>query len=199
MSDNKLEKRFQKNQWYLSREQLIKFGLTQYSIKNLEENKIILKITNSLYRWTKVDFEGNDDFLDISHIEPKGVFCLYTAMNFYKLTSFVSNKYFLAIPRERWIRKGLAQYPIVVKKWKDEFFDLGVDLIRMGRFTFRIYNLEKTICDCVKYRKELGLNTLKEVLTAYLHSKKRNMHKLSTYAETLGVATILKEYTGMIL
>ncbi|MHA1719421.1 MAG: type IV toxin-antitoxin system AbiEi family antitoxin domain-containing protein [Promethearchaeota archaeon] len=199
MGDIELKKIFQKNKWYLSREHLIKLGFNQNSIKNMVGNKQILKITNSLYRWKNIDLGGNDDYLDISHIEPKGVFCLYTAMNFYQLTTYVSTKYYLAIPRERWIRKGLEQYPIVVKKWKDAYFDLGIDLIKLGRFTLRIYNLEKTVCDCVKYRKELGLNILKEVLTAYFRLKNKNLRKLSMYAETLGVAKVLKEYAGMIL
>ncbi len=199
LDGDELKKIFQINRWYLSRDQIIKLGISRNSLKKLVQNQKILRITPSLYRWKEVDLGGYDDLVDISQIEPKGVFCLYTAMDFYHLSTFVSSKYHLAISRTKWIPKGLEQYPIVVKKWKDKYYDLGIDLIKVGDRSIRIYNLEKSVCDCLRYRKELGLNTLKEVLTTYIQEKSRNMGKLSQYAETLGVSKILKEYAGMLL
>lgn len=194
-----LKKRFQKNNWYLSSNQLMKLGESRYSINRLVANNNILKISSSLYRWKNADLDGNDDFLDISKIEPQGVFCLYTAMQYYHLSTFISDKYYFAIPRTNWKRKGLEQYPIVIKTWKNRSFDLGIEHIKLGRYSIRMYNLEKTVCDCIRYRNELGLNTLKEVITAYFQSKKKNTRKLMQYANELGVGKILKEYTGLIL
>jgi len=199
MNNSELKKVFQRYNWYLSNEKLKKLDISNYFILQMVDKGKIIKIKDGLFRWKNADLDGRDDFLDIANIEPNYVFCLYTAMNFYHLTSFVSNKYYIAIPRKNWIKKGLENYPVVIKKWKDIYFDLGIDLIKLGKFTFRIYNIEKTICDSIRYRKELGLNTLKEVLTTYFRSKKKNIHKLNLYAEALGVGKILKEYAGMIL
>lgn len=198
MNKNQLEKYFQQNNWYLSRDHLLKLGLTRNSISNLVEKNKIIKITNSLYRWKDTDLGGIDDYQDILHIEPKGVFCLYTALNYYDLTTFISNKYYVAIPKTAWVREGLKQFLIVVKRWEAKYYELGIDIVNFGGSPVRMYNLEKTICDCLRYRKEIGLNTLKEVLLTYLRSKKKNFSKLSMYAEALGVQKILNEYTRLL-
>lgn len=199
MNNSELEKVFQKNNWYLSSDKLKKLDINNYFIIKLVDTGKIIKIKDGLFRWKNADLDGRDDLLDIANIEPNYVFCLYTAMNFYHLTSFVSNKYYISIPRKIWIKRGLEKYPVVIKKWQGNYYDLGIDLIKLGRFSFRIYNIEKTICDCIRYRKELGLNTLKEVLNNYFRSRKKNMSKLTLYAETLGVGKKLKEYAGLLL
>jgi len=199
MKNSELKKVFQKNNWYLSNEKLKKFDISNYYISQMVDKGKIVKIKDGLFRWKNADLDGRDDFHDIANIEPNYVLCLYTAMNFYHLSSFVSDKYYIAIPRKIWIKKSLEKFPIVIKKWQGNNYELGIDLIKLGRASFRIYNIEKTICDSIRYRKDLGLNILKEVLTTYFRSKNKNISKLNLYAETLGVGKILKEYAGMIL
>lgn len=111
----------------------------------------------------------------------------------------MSNKYHFAIPRKYRIKKGLENYPVIIRKWQGDNFNLGIDIMKLGKFSIRIYDLEKTICDSIRYRNEIGLNTLKEVLTTYFQSKQRNIQKLTEYAEKLHVFKILKEYSGMII
>jgi len=145
------------------------------------------------------DLNGYDELVEISQIEPEGIFCLYTAMHFHNLSTFISDKYYITIPRNKWTKKLLNNYPIIIKKWQYDNFDLGIDLIGIDKQSFKIYDIEKTVCDCVRYRKELGLDTLKEVLMDYLEYKKRDLNKLSLYAKKLRVDEILKEYIGMLI
>ncbi|WP_457557987.1 type IV toxin-antitoxin system AbiEi family antitoxin domain-containing protein [Candidatus Harpocratesius sp.] len=194
-----LKQIFQRNSWYMTRKNLLKAGLNRYDLDTLVRNEVITKVTSKLYKWKKINFGEYEDLIDISVIEPRGVFCLYTAMDFYKLSTFVSDKYYLAILRSDWVPKGLEQYPVVIKKWTRKTFSLGIDLQKVGKNTIRIYNLEKTVCDCVRYRNELGLNTLKEILTSYLQKKTKDLQKLYLYAELLGISKVLNNYLGMIL
>jgi predicted transcriptional regulator of viral defense system len=198
MKKNQLKNYFKQNNWYLSKDRLNKLGFSRNSIIDLIEKNKIIKISNSLYRWTETDLGGIDDYSDISHIEPKGVFCLYTALNYYDLTTFISNKYYLAIPKSCWVREGLKQFPIVVKRWEQKYYELGIDLVNFGGFPVRMYNIEKTICDCMRNLKEVGLNTLKEVLSTYLQSKKKNISKLNLYGKALGIYKPLNEYARML-
>lgn len=200
MNERTLKTHFKKNDWYMSFTQLIALGVNRNRINQLIEKRFIFKITNSLYRWMGVDLDGHDDLYDIAHIEPEGVFCLYTAMNFYHLTSFMPSYYYFAIPRKKWMRKGLQKYPVVIKKWDDKYFNLGIRSFKLGKYSIRMYNLEKTVCDCIRYRNEIGFNTLKEVLTTYLYSNTdKNSRKLTQYAKKMGVDQKLKEYSRLII
>ena len=50
----------------------------------------------------------------------------------------------------------------------------------------KAYDLERSICDVIKFRKRLDLDTVKYSIKKYLKSNKRNMKKLLEYAEKLG-------------
>ncbi|MHA1521010.1 MAG: type IV toxin-antitoxin system AbiEi family antitoxin domain-containing protein [Promethearchaeota archaeon] len=199
MNTTDLKRRFKKKNWYLTKNELNSLDVSDYIIGKFLQNNTIIKISSGLYRWKNLESSENEDLLDIFQIEPTSVLCLYSAMQFHHLSSFISTKYYIAIPREKWIRKNLDNYPVVIKKWTGLYFDLGIDLIKIEGSTFRIYNLEKTVCDCVRFRNEIGLNTLKEILSTYFNSKKNDIPRLMLYAEKLHIDKILKNFAGMIV
>ena len=94
---------FKKNNWYYlkSKHKEHKDLISDHTLEQLVDQGSIIKMKAGLYRWIEIYSEGHEDLIDISMIEPRGVFCLYTAMYIYDLTSFVSSKYFFAIPRKR--------------------------------------------------------------------------------------------------
>ena len=51
----------------------------------------------------------------------------------------------------------------------------------------KAYDLERSICDIIKFRKRLDLDMVKYSIKKYLKSNKRNMKKLLEYAEKLGI------------
>ena len=51
----------------------------------------------------------------------------------------------------------------------------------------KAYDLERSICDVIKFRKRLDLDMVKYSIKKYLKSNKRNMKKLLEYAEKLGI------------
>ncbi len=189
---------FKKNNWYYEKSKH-KDLISDYELGHLVDQGNIIKMKAGVYRWIEIYSEGQEDLIDLSKIVPRGVFCLYTAMYFHDLTSFVSSKYYLAIPRNRRIPTGVENYPVEIKKWKDNFFDLGIDLKQFGDFYIRIYNREKTVCDCVRFRKDIGQDTLKEVLNSYFNSSQKNYMKLMQYAAALNIKQILEEYSSMLI
>ncbi|MDY5229369.1 MAG: hypothetical protein SPH37_10165, partial [Sodaliphilus sp.] len=57
-----------------------------------------------------------------------------------------------------------------------------------------ITDLERSVCDAVKYRNKIGLDTTAEIIRNYLKKDKRNLSRLSEYAKRLRVANTLKNY-----
>ncbi|MBW9158035.1 MULTISPECIES: hypothetical protein [Clostridium] len=59
--------------------------------------------------------------------------------------------------------------------------------------------IEKTICDCIRYRNKIGIDIVKEGINEYLKRKDRNFNKLMKYAEICRVQKILKQYLEVIV
>ena len=58
----------------------------------------------------------------------------------------------------------------------------------------RITDMERSVCDAVKYRNKLGLDVCAEVIRSYLRKPNRNLTRLQDYAKRLRVFNTLKGY-----
>ena len=136
--------------------------------------------------------------LDVEKVVPGGVLCLYSAWSHYQLTTQVPQEYCLAIKRGRKIT--LPDYPpITLYHWSDTAFNLGITNTEIEGFKVRIYDVEKCVCDAVKYRNKIGIDVCTEIIKEYLKRKDRNVSKLMKYASQLRVAKILGTYLQMEL
>ena len=50
-----------------------------------------------------------------------------------------------------------------------------------------VYDRERTICDCFKYRTKLDSETFSKAINAYVADDKKNLGNLSRYAKELGL------------
>lgn len=57
-----------------------------------------------------------------------------------------------------------------------------------------ITDIERTVCDAVKYRNKIGLDVCGEIIDSYLKTEKRNVSLLLEYAERLRVKQTLTKY-----
>ena len=59
--------------------------------------------------------------------------------------------------------------------------------------------MEKTICDCIRYRYKIGIDIMKESLNNYLSKKEKDLTKLFKYAEILRIGKIVKQYLDVLI
>ena len=56
----------------------------------------------------------------------------------------------------------------------------------------RMYNPEKTLCDCARYRNKIGQDIFREAVTEYLRQPGRDIGKLLDYAMRLRVFSVIR-------
>lgn len=139
-----------------------------------------------------------DTMLDIERIVPGGVVCLYNAWSHYQLTTTVPPYFCVAIERKR--KVVIPQtLPITLYYWKEENLSLGVTEDILSGHTVRITNLERSVCDAVKYRNKIGLDICVEIVRTYLRKEGRNLSLLTEYAKRMRVWSTLKNYLEIAL
>lgn len=139
-----------------------------------------------------------DTMLDIDRIIPGGIVCLYNAWSYHKLTTTIPPSFCVAIERKRKIVIP-PTLPITLYYWKEEFISLGVTEAEVSGHTIHITNLERSVCDAVKYRNKIGLDICAEIVRTYLRKEDRNLSLLVEYAKQLRVFTTLKNYIEIAL
>ena len=163
--------------------QLLADGITYYQLKELLASGQVIRLKHGLYRWTDTPVA---EMAEVSHLVKKGVFCLYSAAFHYGLTTFVSSEYHLAVPKK--YKVVLPAYPpIKLYYWEETAYRTGVQKTDKEGREVDMYDVEKTVCDMVRYRKKVGMDTLKEVLKSYLLREDRNLDKLGKYASAMNI------------
>ena len=131
--------------------------------------------------------------IDIEKIVPGGILCLYSAWNFYRMTTQIPSAYYIAINRDR--KVVVPDFPDIQLVYQNaNILSIGCTEIQIQDFKICIYNKERCVCDAIKYRNKIGIDVMAEVLSSYLKDSGRNIELLRTYAEQLRVLTSLRRY-----
>lgn len=134
-----------------------------------------------------------NNMIDVERIVPHGVLCLYSAFAYYGLSTQVPSSTCIAIEAKRKVR--LPEFPpIDLYFWKKENLEFGVIEKVISGYRVLITDMERTVCDAVKYRNKIGLDVCGEVIDNFLKKENRNISLLHDYAQKLRVNKILTTY-----
>ncbi|MGN1236725.1 MAG: type IV toxin-antitoxin system AbiEi family antitoxin domain-containing protein [Bacteroidaceae bacterium] len=139
-----------------------------------------------------------DTMLDIERIVPGGVVCLYNAWSHYQLTTTIPPSFCVAVERKRKIVIP-PTLPITLYYWKEENLSLGIVKEMMSGHSVHITDVERSVCDAVKYRNKIGLDVCAEIVRTYLKKDRRDLSLLTKYAKCLRVWSTLKNYLEITL
>ena len=131
--------------------------------------------------------------IDVERIVPQGVLCLYSAWAYYQLTTTVPPSFCIAIEAKRKVKLPI-RLPINLYYWKAGNLEFGIVDVEISNYQVRMTDLERSVCDAVKYRNKIGLDLCAESIRTYLRKKERNLSRLMDYAERLRVTKILNNY-----
>ena len=136
--------------------------------------------------------------IDVEKIVPGGVVCLYSAWSHYQLSTQIPSGHCIAIDAKR--KVTISEFPpINLYYWKKEYLNIGVTEMKICGYQVKITDVERSVCDAVKYRNKIGLDVCSEIINEYLKRKDRNISRLCEYAKRLRVYNTLSKYLEVVL
>ena len=196
--DERIHKVFKKHKGFARTKDILAAGIHTRNIKRVREKEQVVQVKRGLYRLADIPLISNQGFVDLARAVPGGVICLLSALSYYELTTFNPSVIAMAICRGS--RKPKINYPPVeFYHFSKKQFEAGINKIKVKGHEIRIYNREKTICDCFRYRNKLGLDIAKEGLSEYLKRKDRDLEKLLEYAEICRIEPLLQTWLNAMI
>lgn len=131
---------------------------------------------------------------------PKGIVCVESALFHFGYSDFAPRKWSIAVPRSMSRTKleidVLAIQPYYVQA---NLYGLGKTADRFNGVELPVYDRERTICDCFKYRSRLDNELFGKALNAYANDANKNLKNLSEYAKRLRVHKKVAELMEVLL
>jgi predicted transcriptional regulator of viral defense system len=159
------------------------------ALNRMMNDNSVSKVKRGLYRLN--DYDHDSSFIEVSKIVPSGIICMFSAWFYYGLTTTIPHENHIAVTQNKKII--LPDYPPVRLYYLSEkFYQLGVTQIGMDGSSVKIYDLEKSVCDAVRFRNKVGLDIAFEVVKNYVRRKDRNLNKVSEYARLMRVEKIMQ-------
>ncbi len=159
---------------------------------------IIEKLYRGLYRLADLPPLGNPDLVSVAMKVPTGVICLISSLSFHEITTQVPHEVYIALRRGTEPPR-LKHPPVRIFWFTGEAFTEGIETPKVDGVQVRIYNPEKTVADCFKYRNKIGLDTAVEALKLYRERKRVKVNEVMRYARICRVEKVMRPYLEALL
>ena len=150
----------------------------------------LIQVRRGIYA-TIDQLSGN--MIDINAIVPDGILCLWSAWSIHQLTTSMPQAFHVAIKRGR--KVTVPSFPkIEIHHYTEGLLNIGAISMIIEGFSIHLYDVERSVCDAVKFRNKVGIDVCSEIINNYIERPDRNLSKLMVYARKLRVGTILEQY-----
>ncbi|MBN2678528.1 MAG: type IV toxin-antitoxin system AbiEi family antitoxin domain-containing protein [Anaerolineaceae bacterium] len=188
---------FQQHSGMLRSSQAIRLGIAPRTLYTLRDIGRIVEVSRGVYRLPDIPLSQHTDLVQVAMRIPKGVICLVSALVFHNLTTQVPHQVYIALPLSA--EKPRLVYPLVRLFWLSQAaYFAGIEEHLLEGVTVRIYNREKTIADCFKFRNKIGLDVALEALKEGL-GQGCKPERLMEFARIDRVEKIMRPYLEALL
>jgi predicted transcriptional regulator of viral defense system len=163
----------------------------------LRDASRIVEVTRGAYRLPDTPSTEYSDLVQVALRIPKGIICLISALAFHNLTTLIPHQVYVALPLNA--EKPRLSYPPVRLFWLSQpAYSVGIEDHLLDGVTVHVYNREKTIADCFKYRNKVGMDVVMEALRESLRQGSK-ADVLLEYARIDRVEKVMRPYLEALL
>jgi predicted transcriptional regulator of viral defense system len=184
---------FRKHGGQLRMSEALEHGITRYMLYSLRDKGVLDQVSRGIYRLVELPPISNPDLVTVSLRFPNAVVCLVSALSFHGITTQIPHEVSIAVPRDSRM-PSLDYPPIQAYRFSDQPYRSGIESHQIDGASVKIYNPEKTLADCFKYRNKIGMDVVLEALKLYKTRKTFNLRELLKYSQICRVEKVISPY-----
>ena len=193
---DRLDLLFQQNNGIVKTAQVLEIGIAKSTFYAYAKQRGMEQAAHGVYvspdTWT--------DAMYLLHLRcAQAVFSHESALFFHDLTDREPLAYSITVKT--------GYNPTRLKSEGVQVFTIKAELHEVGLTTAQtpfghdvpVYDMERTICDVLRSRSHIEMQTFQDALKAYVHRKDKNLRTLVRYAKLFRVEKILRQYLEVLL
>jgi len=156
------------------------------------------KVRRGYYQWV-----NPDDFSEagtVIRLFPDAILCMDTALRYYGYSDRTPADWHLAVSKDSRKSRFNIDYPFIKPYYLEPaLLELGLTKGNIDGHEVRIYDKDRVICDCLRYRNKMDKEIFNKAIQNYIADPAKSIPKLMEYAEPLRVKRTAKELIGVWL
>ena len=173
-------------------------GIRAVDIVNLCNSGYLTRVRHGYYQMAEQSATTEEQML--ATLIPQGIVCVESALYHYGYSDFAPRKWSIAVPRTVSRTKlDVEALPLQTYYVQQDLYELGKTTGDFHGVMIPVYDRERTICDCLKYRSRLDKEVFSKALNTYVNDPEKNLNNLSIYAKKLRVYKKLIELIEVLV
>ena len=173
-------------------------GIPPVYIRRLCDEGRLVRLGRGLYQLPDLaGAEAGHDLAEAARLVPRGVVCLLSALRYHDLTTQLPQAIWLAIPHKaRPPAPSHLSFELV--RASEPAFSAGIERVPIEGVEVPIYGVAKTVADCFKYRRRVGVDVAIEAMRDALQSRKTSVSELVEFSKIDRVSNVMRPYLEAI-
>jgi predicted transcriptional regulator of viral defense system len=151
------------------------------------------KVGPGLYRLTAAEPSEMETIAMVASAVPSGIVCLLSALRIHDIGTQAPSEVWLALDRKA--RK--PSHPparVRIVRFSGAMLTYGVQIHPILDVPVRVTSPARTVVDCFRYRKKLGIDVALEALRETLRARKASADEIMRAAEVCRARTVVRAY-----
>ena len=167
-------------------------------LQQLIDEGYVEKVRYGYYQW--IDEEDFSEAGTVIRLFPDAILCMDTALRYYKYSDRTPAQWHLTVSKDSGKSRFNIDYPFIKPYYVEpKILEIGLSNGNMDGHEVRIYDKDRVICDCLRYRNKMDKEIFNRAIQSYIADPDKSIPKLLEYAETLRVKKVAKDLIGVWL
>jgi predicted transcriptional regulator of viral defense system len=173
-------------------------GVDRSTLARLCQSGQLTRLERGLYGLPAAAVREHIDLEIVAKRVPQAVFCLLTALRLHGLGTQQPRRVWISLPRG--VHRPTLQFPpLEVIHVQPELHRLQVESRRSGPIRLKVYGVEKTLVDCFRHRRRLGMEPVLEALKDAISQRRLNVDELWRQAQAQRMQRVMTPYLEALL
>lgn len=171
-------------------------GIPRTYLRRLVDRGVLEQTSRGVYRMAGAELSELHSLAEVAVRAPRGIVCLLSALQVHALTTEAPSAVWLMIDHKA--RAPSIDTPrIEVVRASGAALTHGVEVHRVEGVDVKVTSAAKTVADCFRYRRHVGLDVALDALRGYLRTRRErggSVDALFAAARADRVLTVMRPY-----
>jgi predicted transcriptional regulator of viral defense system len=167
-------------------------------VQQLIKDGLIEKIRYGYYQW--IDEDNPSEARLINRLFPDAILNMDTALFYYGYSDRMPLAWHMAVSKDSGKSRFKINYPFVRPYFVEPaLLGMGLSSGEIDGNQMRIYDKERAICDCLRYRNKMDREIFVKAIQRYVNDTSKNIPRMMQYAKKLRLTDAVKNLVGVWL